>query len=81
MPSNEMRIYTPNFRNDNIDFLISYAKSKLDKKEIIQISLDNCTIQRMERLTEQSTLDDVKKLVYIPCTDYLMNVQIYTWAH
>lgn len=66
MPSNEMRIYTPNFRNDNIDFLISYAKSKLDKKEIIQISLDNCTIQRMERLTEQSTLDDVKKVGLYP---------------
>ncbi|MFU2048192.1 hypothetical protein [Avibacterium gallinarum] len=66
MSSNEMRIYTPNFNHDNIDFLICYVKLKNCCKEAIQISLDNCTIQRMERLTEESTLDDVKDVGLYP---------------
>lgn len=66
MPNNEVRIYTPNYNNDNIDDLIKYVKSKAFLKEVIQISLDNCTIQRMERLTKQATLDDVKKVGLYP---------------
>ncbi|MDD0823676.1 hypothetical protein PTQ27_04195 [Mannheimia sp. AT1] len=66
MSSNEIRMYTPNFDDDNTDFLIRYVKSKAYYREAIQISLDNCAIQRMERLTEQSTLDDVKKVGLYP---------------
>lgn len=66
MPSNEIRIYTPNFRDDNIDALISHVELKCSLKEAIQINLDNCAIQRMERLTEQSTLDDVKDVGLYP---------------
>lgn len=66
MATNELRIYTPNFVNDNIDHLILYAQLKYNKKEVIQINLDNCTIQRMERLNEKSTLDDVKEFGLYP---------------
>lgn len=66
MSGNEIRIFTPNFNNDDINHLIFYAKSKACIKEAIQINLDNCTIQRMERLNDQSTLDDVREVGLYP---------------
>lgn len=62
MSSNEVKIYTPNFENKSIDDLIQYVKDQNKLKKMIQINLDNCTIQRMEKLTESSTIDDLKKV-------------------
>ncbi|MDG6894306.1 hypothetical protein [Volucribacter amazonae] len=66
MFKNEIRIYTPFLEDDNINSLISYAKSKNIQREAIQINLDNCSIQRMEQLNEYSTLDDVREMGLYP---------------
>lgn len=55
------------YRFDNIDNILRRIKQKFFKsKEILQINLDNCTIQRMEKLNENSTLEDVKNLGLYP---------------
>lgn len=36
MSSNEVRIYTPNFNNDNIDLLICHVKLKNCCKELFK---------------------------------------------
>lgn len=66
MSRNEVKFYHPELNTDNLDILIEYIKFKKYSKECIQISLDNCTIQRMELLTEGSTLDDVIEVGLYP---------------
>lgn len=38
----------------------AYALQCLTLKKVIQINLDNCSLQRMEELSSTSTLEDVK---------------------
>lgn len=66
MKRNEVNFYHPEINTDDLDLLIAYIKSKVPLKECVQISLDNCTIQRMESLTENSTLDDVDEVGLYP---------------
>lgn len=66
MKRNEVKFYHPEINTDDLDLLIAYIKSKAPLKECVQISLDNCTIQRMESLTENSTLDDVDEVGLYP---------------
>jgi len=66
MKKNEVKFYHPEINTDDLDLLIANIKSKVPFKECVQISLDNCTIQRMESLTENSTLDDVDKVGLYP---------------
>ena len=66
MKRNEVNFYHPEINTDDLDFLITYIKNKVPLKECVQINLDNCTIQRMESLTENSTLDDVDEVGLYP---------------
>lgn len=66
MNANNVRVYSPILSSDNLEHLIWYAKYKNRLKEAIQINLDNCTIQRMERLDKNSTVEDIKKLGLYP---------------
>lgn len=64
--NNEVKFYSPIFERKGLEDLIFYAKIKHFNKEAIQINLDNCTIQRMEKLDESSTVDDLKLLGLYP---------------
>ena len=47
MKRNEVKFYHPEINTDDLDLLIADIKSKVPLKECVQISLDNCPIQRM----------------------------------
>lgn len=62
MTSNEVLFHSPFNKFSSIDDVLFYIKKKFSKKELVQINLDNCTIQRMEKINENSTVDDLKTL-------------------
>ncbi|WP_370607113.1 hypothetical protein [Pantoea ananatis] len=43
---------------------------------IVQINLDNCSLQRMEELSPTSTLDDVERVGLLPLVDLLQNGEV-----
>jgi hypothetical protein len=56
-----------NHRQLTPDYIIGMAMSN----NIVQINLDNCSIQRMEDLSEQATLKDVKEVGLCPLVNIL----------
>lgn len=67
MQANDVVFYSPFQRFSNIDDMLIYIRLKFFlKKECVQINLDNCTIQRMEKLSQESTIEDVKSLGLYP---------------
>lgn len=67
MQANDVVFYNLFQRFSNIDDILIYIRSKFFlKKECVQINLDNCTIQRMEKLSQESTIEDVKALGLYP---------------
>lgn len=59
-PEEEHRLLTPEYT------LQSFARGR-----IVQINLDNCSIQRMEDLTEESTIEDVEAVGLLPLYEIL----------
>jgi len=53
-----------------------YANRLFSIGKIVQINLDNCSIQRMEQLSESSTLQDVEKVGLLPLVEILNNCHI-----
>lgn len=51
----------------------AYALQCLTLKKVIQINLDNCSLQRMEELSSTSTLEDVKRVGLLPLVDLLQS--------
>jgi len=50
-----------------------YTIGALRNGRIVQINLDNCSIQRMEQLNENSTIDDVEEVGLLPLCQILQN--------
>ncbi|EOY5417924.1 hypothetical protein ACP6OW_002428 [Cronobacter turicensis] len=49
----------------------AYILQCLDHKKVVQINLDNCSLQRMEELSATSTLEDVQRVGLLPLVDLL----------
>jgi hypothetical protein len=48
-----------------------YALQLLKKNKIVQINLDNCSLQRMEKLSSTATLNDVQRVGLLPLVQLL----------
>ncbi len=59
-PEEEHRLLTP-----------EYTLQSISKGKIVQINLDNCSIQRMENLAEDATIEDVKAVGLLPLFEIL----------
>jgi len=53
-----------------------YANRLFSIGKIVQINLDNCSIQRMEKLSENSTLQDVEGVGLLPLVEILNNCHV-----
>lgn len=62
MRNDEILFHSPFVKINNIDQALLYVKKKFLNKEIMQINLDNCIIQKMEKLNKNSTTEDLKDL-------------------
>ncbi|WP_337065488.1 hypothetical protein [Klebsiella oxytoca] len=51
----------------------AYALQCLTQKKVVQINLDNCSLQRMEELSSTSTLEDVKRVGLLPLVNLLQS--------
>lgn len=49
----------------------AYTLQCLKHKRVVQINLDNCSLQRMEELLPTSTLEDVERVGLLPLVDLL----------
>lgn len=65
MRHEEHRILTP-----------EYAARIASLGRIVQINLDNCSVQRMEKLAASSTLDDVERVGLMPLVNILQNAPV-----
>lgn len=52
-----------------------YCWQRLNKKRAVQINLDNCSLQRMEELSTNSTLEDVRRVGLLPCADQAFRIK------
>ncbi|EHJ8867917.1 hypothetical protein KB757_000286 [Escherichia coli] len=50
-----------------------YCWQSLNKKRAVQINLDNCSLQRMEELSTNSTLEDVRRVGLLPLVELLQS--------
>ena len=64
-PEEDHRILTP-----------EYASSLLRKGRVAQINLDNCSLQRMERLPPKPTLSDAEEVGLLPLVHILQNAPV-----
>ncbi len=53
-----------------------YTYQSIAKGRMVQINLDNCSIQRMEELTEDATVRDVEAVGLLPLYEILQNGMI-----
>lgn len=53
-----------------------YTLQCLSQKKIVQINLDNCSLQRMEELSSTATLEDVQKVGLLPLVEILQKGDI-----
>ncbi len=53
-----------------------YTLQLLKQQKVVQINLDNCSLQRMEELSSNSTLDDVKNVGLLPLVDLLQSGEV-----
>lgn len=61
-------------KNDNNKILTpAYTLQCLKHKKVVQINLDNCSLQRMEELSSTSTLEDVKRVGLLPLVTLLQS--------
>ncbi|EOI1438666.1 hypothetical protein ACMW09_002591 [Cronobacter malonaticus] len=56
---------------NNKELTPAYILQCLDHKKVVQINLDNCSLQRMEELSATSTLEDVQRVGLLPLVDLL----------
>lgn len=52
------------------------AVAAIRQKRVVQINLDNCSIQRMEMLPPDPSLDDVKEVGLLPLVDILQSAPV-----
>lgn len=69
-----------NFINIERKLTPEYTLELNSLSKIVQINLDNCVIQRMELLTNTSTIDDVKKCGLFSLVEILQKGNVYLTA-
>lgn len=60
-------------REDHLQLTVEYAQAVARDNRIVQINLDNCSIQRMEKLPRNPTLEDAKEVGLLPLVHILQN--------
>ena len=53
-----------------------YTLALLTQQKVVQINLDNCSLQRMEELSCDSTLEDVSRVGLLPLVELLQNGEV-----
>ncbi|MCT4715594.1 hypothetical protein MUA01_11515 [Enterobacteriaceae bacterium H18W14] len=53
-----------------------YTLQLLKKRKVVQINLDNCSLQRMEELSSTSTLEDVRRVGLLPLVELLQTGEV-----
>jgi len=57
--------------SNNFELSPAYCRSAVQNGMIVQINLDNCSLQRMEELDNSATIDDVKRVGLLPLVEIL----------
>ncbi|WP_324030618.1 hypothetical protein [Aeromonas caviae] len=75
MNNSEIRFIKPClFKNEaERELTVKYSWDLLSEGKIAQINLDNCSLQRMERLPLNPTIDDVEKVGLLPLVNLLQS--------
>ncbi|MCA6926048.1 hypothetical protein [Pectobacterium versatile] len=53
-----------------------YTLQLLKKRRVVQINLDNCSLQRMEELSPTATLEDVRRVGLLPLVELLQTGEV-----